>query len=439
MDQAQIVGIAVGLGVLAVILLLTFIKTNIVICQPNEIVILSGRKRRLPDGTRIGYRVLRGGRGFKWPFLESVARLPLTTTPIELRLPKAMCKGMIPVTIEARASVKLAGRSEEGLENAIERFLGKGSDAMVRISQQTLEGTLRGVVAAVSPEEANAQRLELADQVAQRTRNNLSRLGVVLDIFEIQSISDDQGYLEAIGRQRNAVVRRDAQIAEAEADAEARQVAAEQRRKGREAEIQADMAIVKEENALAVQRADLQAKTNRAEQKSEVAGDIARAEEQIDLESKRAELSSKREQADTVVPAQARSQAMLLEAQGKAAKILENGKATAEAVELMRAQWQDGTTRELFLIQMLPELLDKVTRVIAENLHIDKLTILDGGDGEGMSNYVKNLTRSAVVMLEQMKNATGIDLAELASSGGGRTGAALPKELGSRPRGRSKP
>jgi flotillin len=345
---------------------------------------------------------------------------------------------MIPVTIEARASVKLAGRSEEGLENAIERFLGKGSDAMVRTSQQTLEGTLRGVVAAVSPEEANAQRLELADQVAQRTRTNLSRLGIVLDIFEIQSISDDQGYLEAIGRQRNAVVRRDAQIAEAEADAEARQVAAEQRRKGREAEIQADMVIVKEENALAVQRADLQAKTNRAEQKSAVAGDIARAEEQIDLETKRAEFAVKREQADTVVPAQARSQAMALEAQGKAAKILENGKATAEAVELMRAQWEDGTTRELFLIRMLPELLDKVTRVIAENLHIDKLTILDGGDGEGMPNYVKNLTRSAVVMLEQMKNATGIDLAELASGGGGSAGAALPKELGSRPGGRSK-
>ena len=78
-----------------------------------------------------------------------------------------------------------------------------------------------------------------------------------------------------------------------------------------------------------------------------------------------------------------------------------------------------------------------VTKVIAENLHIDKLTVLDGGDGEGLSNYVKNLTRSAVVMLEQMKNATGVDLAELASGGGGSAGAALPKELGSR--GRTRP
>ena len=55
-----------------------------------------------------------------------------------------------------------------------------------------------------------------------------------------------------------------------------------------------------------------------------------------------------------------------------------------------------------------------------------------------MSNYVKNLTRSAVVMLEQMKNATGIDLADLASGGGKNAGASLPKELGSRPSRRSK-
>jgi flotillin len=348
--------------------------------------------------------------------------------PIELRLSKAMCSGMIPVNLEARGNVKLAGRSEEGLDNAIERFLGKGSDAVVRTSQQTIEGSLRGVVATVSPEEANAQRLELAGQVTERARTDLSRLGIVLDIFEIQSISDDHGYLEAIGRKRNAQIRRDAQIAEAEADAEARMVSAEQRRLGREAEILAERSTIKDENALAVERADLQAKSNRAEQKAKVAGDIARTEEQIELEAKRSELVTQREQADTVVPAQARSQAMLLEAQGKSARILEDGKATAEAVELMRAQWQDGATQDLFLIQMLPELLDKVTRVVAENLRVDKLTILDGGDGQGLPNYVKNITNSAVVLIEQLKNATGIDISKLAEGKTRNTTTELPKD-----------
>jgi flotillin len=429
MDQAQIIGIAIGLGGLAVLGLIGFIKANMVICQPNEIVILSGRQRSQPDGSRLGYRVLRGGRGFKWPFIESVARLPLNTQPVEIHLPKALCDGMIPVSIEGRANVKLAGRPEDGMDSAVERFLGKGIDAVTRTAQQVIDGALRGVVATVSPEQANAKRLELADQVAERARVDLSPLGIVLDFVQIQSISDDQGYLEAIGRKRNAVVRRDAQIAEAEADAESRRVTAEQRRIGREAEIGSELAIVKEENALAVRTADLQADANRATQRAELAGEIARTEEKLVLEAKRVELSSKRQEAETVIPARAQREAALLKAQGAASRIIEDGKATAEAVELMRKQWENGETQELFMIRMFPELLDRVTRVVADNLRIEKLTILDGGDGEGLPTHIKNLTKSAVVMLEQMKNATGVDLAKLASKTSGAPNSDIPKEL----------
>ena len=429
MDQAQIIGIAVGLGGLALLGLIGFIKANMVICEPNEIVILSGRQKKQSDGSMLGYRVLRGGRGFKWPFVESVARLPLNTQPVEIHLPKALCEGMIPVSIEGRANVKLAGRSEDGMNSAVERFLGKGVDAVTRASQQVIEGALRGVVATVSPEGANARRLELADQVAERARVDLGRLGIVLDFVQIQSISDDQGYLEAIGRKRNAVVRRDAQIAEAEAEAESRRVAAEQRRIGREAEITAELAIVQEENSLAVRQADLQADANRAIQRAELAGQIARTEEKLVLEEKRVDLSAKRQEAETVIPARARREAALLEAQGKAARIVEDGKATAEAVELMRKQWDNGATQELFMIRMLPDLMDKVTRVVADNLRVEKLTILDGGNGDGLPTHVKNLTKSAVVMLEQMKNATGVDLAKLAGKTNSAPNADIPKEL----------
>ena len=426
MDQAQMI----GLGGAALLLLLAFIKTHIVISQPNEVVILSGRQRRLPDGRKVGYRIIRGGRGFRWPFLESVTRLPVTTRAIDVHLSKALSAGMIPITVEGRANVKLAGSEEEGLESAVERFLGKGDDAVDRTAQQVLEGALRGVVATVSPEEANAQRLQLAQQAADHAREDLSRLGIVLDFFQIQSISDDQGYLESIGRKRNAQVQRDAKIAEARADAESRQVSAEQKLVGREAEIEAEKVIVKHENELAVEKADLQAETNRSQQRAEVAGKVARVEEEIDLETKRVELSTKRHEADTVIPARAHREAQELEAQGKAARILEDGKATAQAVELMREQWQDGDTHDLFLIQMLPELLDKVTRVVADNLRVEKLTILDGGNGEGLPTYVKNIANSAVVMLEQVKNATGIDMEKLAKGGSQEKDAKIPKDLG---------
>lgn len=429
MDQMQTLGIALGLGVLGILLLIIFIKSNMVLCQPNELVVIAGQKRRDKDGTVRGYRTIRGGRGFKLPLLESIARLPLTAHPTQIELTNAMCKGMIPVSVEGRANVKLAGRPEDGMEAAIERFLNKGPDAVTKTAQQTLEGALRGVIATVTPEEANTRRLELAEQTASRARDDLRRLGIVLDFFVITDVSDTQGYLEAIGRRANAAVKRDALIAESTAEAEATKVSADQKRVGREAEIAAEKRVVSLENDLAVHQAELASTTNQAEQRAKVAGDIARAEEEIELEGRRVQLAEKREEANTVIPAQADRQARELRAKGQSARIMEDGKATAKAIELMLEQWQDGKAQDLFLIQLLPTLLDKVTSVVSDNLRIDKLTILDGGNGEGIPNYVKNLTNSAVVMLEQLKNATGVDLEKLAERAQ-KPSSSIPKELG---------
>jgi flotillin len=429
MDEIQLLGITLGLGALGVLLLVIFIKSHIVLSQPNELVVIAGKRRSTKDGESVGYRVLRGGRGFKRPLVETVARLPLTVIPIQVELGNAMCDGMIPVNVSGRASVKLAGRPEDGAEAAIERFLGKGPDAVTKTAQQTIEGALRGVVATVSPEEVNSRRLELAQQAAERSREDLRGLGIVLDFLVINDVSDSHGYLEAIGRRRNSEVKRDALIAEATAEADAAKVTAAQRQVGREAEIAADLGIVTRENELAVHRAELAAGANQAHQRAEVAGDIARAEEQVELETRRVLLAEKREEADTIIPARAAQQAQEMAAKGSAARIAEDGRATAEAIEVMREQWADGDTQDLFLIRMLPELLDKVTRVVADNLRVDKLTILDGGNGEGLPNYVKNLTNSAVTMLEQMKNATGIDLERLAKRGEGSSGPEIPKEL----------
>lgn len=429
MDTPQMIGLAVGLGTVAGLLVIIFLKANIILCQPNELVVIAGRQRKLTDGTRVGYRVLRGGRGFRWPLVESVARLPLTSLPVELFIGNAMCQGMIPVRIEAKATVKLAGREVDGMDEAIERFLGKGSDIVTKTAKQALDGALRGVAATLSPEDANAKRLDLAAAAAEKASTDLRRLGIVLDFLQIEEVSDERGYLEAIGRKQNAAVQRDARIAEATADADARRVAAEQKRLGREAEITAEQMIIKHENALEVERAALEAETNRAQARSSVAGDIARVTEEVDLETQRAKRSVKREEADTVVPAKAKREAMMLEAEGRAARILQDGKAKAEAIELLRQQWQNGATENLFLIHLMPELIDKVTRVVADNLRVDKVTILDGGNGEGLPAYVKNLTNSAVVMMELMKNATGVDMAKLAKQRE-RDAVVIPKELG---------
>ena len=77
---------------------------------------------------------------------------------------------------------------------------------------------------------------------------------------------------------------------------------------------------------------------------------------------------------------------------------------------------------------MLPDLFDKATRVISDNLHIEKLTILDGADsGEGVPNYIKNLTKSSITLIEQLKNATGIDMTKFTESSTGSS-VNLPPE-----------
>ncbi|NIV92218.1 flotillin family protein [candidate division KSB1 bacterium] len=430
--MSQVIGIAIGLGFVFIMLVIVFIKANLVICQPNEVLIISGRQRKLADGSFVGYRIIKGGRGFKLPIVESVKRLPLNNMPIEINITKALAKGIIPINVDGRANVKIAGSENDGLSNAIERFLGKNLNEIAQVAKETIEGSMRGVLATVTPEEANAQRLKLAEHVAEQARNDLMKLGLVLDFIRIQNISDDQGYLDAIGRKKNAEVVKNACIAEATAEAEARVVAAEEKRKGSVAEAESDMLIVEAENKLNVHRANLAAESNRSEQRAKVAGEIARVEEEQRLEESRIELNRRKYQADVVIPAESEKKALELKARGEAAKILEDGKATAEAIELMQAQWKNGNTRELFLIQMLPELLDKVTKVIADNLHIEKLTVLDSGNGNGLPNHVKNLTSSVVTIIEELKNTTGLDLPGLLQNAANKkasNGSELPKEL----------
>jgi flotillin len=65
------------------------------------------------------------------------------------------------------------------------------------------------------------------------------------------------------------------------------------------------------------------------------------------------------------------------------------------------------------LIQQLPDILDKVTKVVSDNLSIEKVTIVDSGDGRGVPAYVKGVTGSIVAIFEQIKNATGLDIPEI--------------------------
>ena len=106
-DQALVLIGAAGLVVLLG-LFIAVLSRLLVICKPNEIVIMSGRRHQLADGTTVGYKVLHGGRGFRLPLLEQVNRMDMRLIPVQVEVQNAYSKGGIPLTVHAIANIKIA-------------------------------------------------------------------------------------------------------------------------------------------------------------------------------------------------------------------------------------------------------------------------------------------------------------------------------------------
>ena len=391
-------------GFLAV---LGIIRANLKICQPNEVLIFSGRKRQLSDGAKVGYRVVQGGRGFRIPIIEQVDRLQLNTIPIDLTVSNAYSKGGIPLMVRAIANVKISSGEHE-LNNAVERLLGKELIEIQTIAKETLEGNLRGVVASLTPEEVNEDRLKFARELLDEADNDLSALGLQLDTLKIQSVEDDRGYLDAIGRQSTANI-----IAAAEV------VEAQKREQARLAEAGADLEITRAENEVRISRAQLSATASAEEAKIEVAARVAEAIAEQELAEQEILLAEKRQRAEVVVSAEAERRAKEEIAKGNAARIFEDGQAEVNVIARKLELWKEaGSDAErLFLIQMLPDILKEVIKTV-DNLKIDKLTVVDsgqGGPGNGVPAVFSQIAGSTPALLESLKASTGIDIAGMLS------------------------
>ena len=419
MSSAIVAGIALALAVFFVILI---VRSLIVICPPNRVAVISGRKRALSDGRTVGYRILKGGRTLRIPLIERVAWMDLNTIPLEVSVQNAYSRGAIPLNVQGIANVKVS--SGEGLlENACERFLHTDSAVIGKIAKETLEANLRGVLATLSPEEVNEDRLKFSQQLIDEADDDIKTLGLELDVLKIQNVTDDVNYLESVGRRLTAEVIRDARVAEANRTAESEQAEASARRTAQVAQIEADKKIVEEQNALRVRTAELEAISRAREEEALVAGETAKAVASQELESERIELEKRRVEANVVVPARADLEARQLQAQAEAATIVEDGKAQVEVFKRLTDQYQaagaDG--HDVLVLNMLPDLVDKIVATV-QNVSIDRVAVVDtggGGNGDGngdggsrggIPGLMSQLPASLVAMTEQIEAATGVDI-----------------------------
>jgi flotillin len=410
-----------GLVLVAFIVVISAIKSLIVICPPNRVAVISGRGRKTPEGTVAGYRALQGGRTIRIPLLEKVDWIDLNTIAIEVSVHNAYSKGAIPLDVQAVGNVKVS--SKEGvLGNAVERFLGRPTEYIQKLAKETLEANLRGVLATLTPEEVNEDRLKFAQVLIDEADEDMRTLGLDLDVLKIQNVTDEVGYLNSVGRRRTASVLKEARVAEAERQAEAQESEAAASQRAEVARVEAQLKIVEAQNELRVKQARLDAEAVAREAEVSVAGERSRAVAEQVLQQERIELENRRLEADVVAPARAAKEAAEMEAKGKAASIIEDGNAQIEVyrrlVEQIAAAGPEG--QRIYVLNMLPDLVESIVSTV-EGVEIDKISVIDSGNGQGVSTVVSQMPSAVIKIVEQIENATGVDILKGLASNGGST------------------
>ncbi|MEC8382386.1 MAG: SPFH domain-containing protein [Myxococcota bacterium] len=409
--------------IIAVILFVSFFaiiaggliaKNLIYVCGPNEVLVFSGgRHLALEDvngqkrKVARGYRLIRGGRGLRIPLFETVDQLDLTNISIEVSVNNAYARGGIPLSVTGVANVKIASQSPT-LNNAIERFLGKTRKEIIKIAKETLEGNLRGVLSQLTPEQDNEDKTSFVQQMMHEAGEDLARLGLNLDNLQIQNISDERGFLDSIGRIQSAELIKRARVAEAQAHSLANIRDAENTQNSRLEEIKNEMDTVRAEADRKIRDAITRKDALVAEERGRVEALITKAKADLDVQRARIEEVRKRLEADVIAPAQAGMKADQAEAVGKAAKILEDGRATTAVLNEMITTWQNGgqNARDIFLMQKLQSVMGALLDSI-EDVQVDRITILPEGNNSRASQ--------AVGLVEELKAAIGVDIPAIAN------------------------
>jgi flotillin len=345
----------VGGILFALLIVMWLFSSNYIKVPPNEAAVFSGRKRQLPDGRTVGYRLIKGGAALRIPLLEQVDYLSLNLMTIPLEIRRAYTLKGVPVFVKAVANVKIKG-DDVSLQAAAERFLGMSGEEVQRVIFQTLEGHLRSILGTLTVEEINNDRQSFAQKLTTEAATDLERMGIGVDVLTIQEVSDEEGYLDALGKRRTAEVKRDAQIGEAEATRDSKIKASLAMQEGEKVKLDTEANISLAQRDLSVKQAQYQAEVEKERATAEQSGPLSsakarqsvvaeevriekiRTQEQISVQEQEILRREKELEATVVRPADAQrtaavmkaeaaKQTAILEAEGRKVALI----ATAEA------------------------------------------------------------------------------------------------------------
>ena len=456
MDQPYLI---IGIIVVVIFLIIFSILALWKKVPQDKAMVVTGLKKR----------VISGGGGMVFPILERTDRISLENMQIVVKTQGALTEQGVDIIADGVAIIKVKS-DKESILAAMEQFNTGNENRTISVIQQiatnVLEGKLREIISKLTVEEIYKDREKFASQVQEVAALDLAEMGLEIKAFTIRDISDDNGYLQALGKKRIAEVKRDANVAEAEAAKETKVQTAEANRLGEAARLVSETQISEatKEKELKVQSYRKEQETARAIadlaydiEANKVKKEVTETEMQVEITKKQKEIelaeqeAARKEkeleativkQADAekyrmeknaeaakykeIQEAQARSEAIRLEgtAQADATRlkgmaevdiIREKGKAEAEAMSKKAEaykQYNDAAVTQM-VIDRLPEL----ARAIAEPLaRTEKIVVVDqgGSDGgrTGASKITGYVTDIITTLPETVKAITGIDITE---------------------------
>src|SRR5881392_3030110 len=482
--------------VVVVIIFLAIWASRYTKVGPNQVLVVSGRKHRYtdPDGTlqMRGFRVVKGGGTFVIPVIEKVDRLSLELLTIDVQQEQDVytSKG-VPVRVDGVAQIKVKG-DDISIATAAEQFLSKQTDEIKNIAMQTLEGHLRAILGTMTVEDIYQNRDAFASKVQEVAAGDMANMGLQIVSFTIRDIRDSQGYLDALGKPRIAQVKRDAQIAQAEADRDAMIKSSQATQAGQEAKFQADSKIAEAQRDYQSNVAGFQATVNQKKAEADLAydlqkfktGQLVKAEEvqvqiiekQKQIELQQQEILRKQRELEAMVQkpadaerykvetlANAKKFQLETEAAGAAsatkatgfanadvakatgiaeaeankarglaeAAIIEaQGKATAEAMRMKADSFKQYNEAAVveMIIRILPEVAGKISEPLAKT---EKMVIINSGNGVGggASKLTGDVTQIISQLPPILESLTGIKFETLLQQVPALRKAMVPDEI----------
>lgn len=434
-----------------------------------------GSKNVLTDGDNKKIKIIRGGGAFIVPIFQRAEKLSLLSHKLTVSTPEVYTEQGVPIMVDGVAIIKIGGALED-VATAAEQFMGKSDDVLNDEAREVLEGHLRAILGTMTVEEVYKNREKFAQEVQTVAARDLKKMGLQIVSFTIKDVRDKNGYLEALGRPRIAMVRRDADIAEANAIRDTEIQTAKAREEGTKASLisETNIAEAQKNKELRISEFKIEQDMKRAEAdqaynlqenrfkqqvvREQMEIELVKKQKMIELEEK--EITRREKQYDAEVRKKADADRYAKEQEAKALRFEQEARALAEAstikakgnaeaeavkakglakaeveklegiaqAEVIRAKGlaeaeakqklaeafeSYGQAAVLDLIaKMLPELAKQVAQPLS---NIDKLTVVDasGENGQGASKVSNYVTNLMAQTPEMLKSVSGIDLNQI--------------------------